>query len=124
MPPHDTSVIHRDGPLTVLAQRHEVMFRDGLAIGLHPVADHGQVQVYLRAVQAEGQPWVLFDLRHLGGELHDDLLRLQPRDHPGAVFFTLRLQFRTRAEFVDALDTLALRTWRPSAASATEGLAA
>jgi hypothetical protein len=116
MPPHDTRAILRDGPFTVLAQRHEVMFHDGLAVGLHPVASDGQVQVFLRAVHADGLRWVLFDLRHVPGELHDDLLRLQPRDHIGAVFYTLRLQYRTRQAFVDALDKLAVRTWRQSRA--------
>lgn len=116
----DTRVIHRAGTLTVLAQRHEVMFHDGLAIGLHPVADQGQLQVYLRAVHADGLRWVLFDLRHLGGELHDDLLRLQPRDHPGVVFFTLRGLFRTRKAFVDELDILGLHTWWDSTAEALQ----
>jgi hypothetical protein len=124
MPPHDTPVILRDGPFTVLAQRHEVMFHDGLAVGLHPVASHGQVQVFLRAVHAEGIRWVLFDLRQVPGELHDDLLRLQPRDHIGAVFYTLRLQYRTRKAFVDALDKLAVRTWWAGKAQQLQELAA
>lgn len=121
MPPHDTTgVIFREGEFTVLAQRHEVMFHDGLALGLHPVASQGQVQVFLRAVHADGLRWVLFDLRHVPGELHDDLLRLQPRDHIGAVFYTLRLQYRTRKAFVDALEQLAVRTWWRSAAVPTQ----
>jgi hypothetical protein len=107
----DTRVIHCEGPHTVLAQRHEVMFHDGLALGLHPVATSSQVHTFLRAVHADGLRWVLFDLRHLGAELHDDLLRLQPRDHPGAVFFTLRGLYRTRRAFVDDLDRIGLHTW-------------
>jgi hypothetical protein len=110
----DTRVITTDGAFAVHAQRHEVMFHDGLALGLHPVCQDGHVQMYLRAVHVEGLRWVLFDVRHVPGELHDDLLRLQPRDHPGAVFFTLRAVYRTRRAFEQALDTLALRTWWPT----------
>jgi hypothetical protein len=124
MPLHDPRAIQRDGPFTVLAQRHEVMFHDGLAVGLHPVASDGQVQTFLRAVHADGLRWVLFDLRHVPGELHDDLLRLQPRDHIGAVFYTLRLQYRTRKAFVDALEKLAVRTWWAGEAQPLQELAA
>jgi len=120
----DNRIIHRAGALAVLAQRHEVMFRDGQALGLHPVTVAGQVHVFLRAVHADGLRWALLDLRHLGGELHDDLLRLQPRDHPGAVFFTLRGLFPTRRAFVDALDRLALQTWWASETQPFQPLAA
>ncbi len=107
----DTRIVHTDGDLAVLAQRHEVMFHDGLALGLHPVTQAGHADTFLRAVHAEGLRWLLFDLRHLGGELADDLRRLQPRDHHGAVFYTLRGLYRTRAAFLAALDDMALRTW-------------
>lgn len=120
----DTRPLTHQGPYTVLAQRHEVMFRDGLALGLHPVVAHGQAHVFLRAVNADGQRWVLFDLRHLGGELHDDLLRLQPRDHPGAVFFTLRGLYPTRRSFVDGLERLAVQTWDATAQADKQPMAA
>jgi hypothetical protein len=118
----DNRPLAQEGAYTVLAQRHEVMFRDGQALGLHPVAAHGQVHVFLRAINVDGQRWVLFDLRRLGGELHDDLLRLQPRDHPGTVFFTLRGLFPTCRAFVDALDRLVVQAW--AAKTAEPALAA
>lgn len=114
MHPQETRPIQRPPQrphLTVLAQRCEVMFRDGRAIGLHPVADDGHGQMFLRAVHHEGLRWCIFDLRHLCTGIESDLKALQQRDHPGAVFYTLRGLFPTAAAFGAALDKLALHTW-------------
>lgn len=127
MHPQETRAIQRPpqhAHLTVLAQRCEVMFRDGCAIGLHPVADSGHVQMFLRAVHHEGLRWCIFDLRQLATEIESDLNGLQQRDHPGAVFYTLRGIFPTRAAFGAALDKLATHTWWQHDAQAQEGLAA
>lgn len=111
------------GPVSVLPARHEVMFHDGLTVGLHPVAAAGHVHTFLRAVVAEGRTEII-DLRQVSGELHDDLLRLQPRDHPGAVFYTLRGMFHTRRAFLDELDGLALQQHGLVSGLAPQALAA
>ncbi len=85
--------------LQVLAQRHEVMFKDGTAVHLHPVRAAGVQHTFLRAVQC-GDGWQVTDLRSHGPELEDDVLRLQPRDTQGVVFFTLRGAYATRQAFV------------------------
>lgn len=88
-----------DTGLQVLAQRHEVMFKDGTAVHLHPVQQAGVQHTFLRALQCGGG-WHVTDLRTHGPELEDDVLRLQPRDTQGVVFFTLRAAYRCRDEFV------------------------
>lgn len=111
MHPQEIRTLQRHQHLTVLAQRCEVMFRDGRAIGLHPVADQGHPQMFLRAVHRDGLRWVIFDLRHLSTEIETELKSLQLRDHPGAVFYTLRGLYATAQAFGAALDTQALHTW-------------
>lgn len=125
MQPHqDARVIQRHRNLTVLAQRCEVMFRDGQAIGLHPVLVDGFLQPCLRALHHEGLCWIVFDLRHLSTEIEDDLKRLQPRDHPGTVFYTLRCKYPTLAAFADAVSHHAQHSWWQHDAAPAEGLAA
>lgn len=122
----DARIIQQHHNITVLAQRCEVMFRDGQAVGLHPVHIDGYLQPYLRALQHEGLCWMVFDLRHLSTEIEDDLKRLQPRDHPGAVFYTLRCKYPVRASFIDAVQHQAQHSWWAHTAATTvlEGLAA
>lgn len=103
----------------VLGQRHEVMFRDGTAIGLHPLVWHGVPQICLRALRTAWLPaslldsdWLMLDLRMLLPELESDLIRLEPRDHPGCVFYSLRLAYPTLAAF--AADAQAVG-WRQAA---------
>ena len=109
----DTRVIAHAPPYTVHAQRCEVMFRCGQAIGLHPVAVDGCMQLFLRALHHEGLCWVVFDLRHLATEIELDLRRLQPRDHPGLVFYTLRGLYHARPQFLAAAQRQALHSWWP-----------
>jgi len=91
----DTRIIQRYCGLDVLAQRFEIMFKDGTAVALHPVHAVGTPQMFLRAVHHEGLQWVVFDLRHLAAEMEADVLRLHTRDTPGVVFYTLRRQYPT-----------------------------
>lgn len=82
---NDSRIIQRHNDLAVMAQRFEVMFRDGTSVRLHPVAVQGHEQPLLRALQLQGDHWAVIDLRHFGPELEADLRRLQPRDAPGVV---------------------------------------
>lgn len=116
----DTRVIGQaatpQGVWLVQAQRHEVMFRDGTACHLHPVARGGVPQTFLRALRHEGLQWVVIDLRHHSAEIEADILRLQPRDTPGVVLFTLRALYPTAQAFLAAAVAQAVHTWWPTPA--------
>ena len=109
----DTRVIQQHGTHTVHAQRFEVMFHDGLALGLHPVCVGGLQQMFLRATHHEGLRWIVFDVGQLCPQFYTDLLGLHTRDHPGAVFYSLRLRYPTRAAFCAAVVQHALHRWWP-----------
>lgn len=110
-PFQDNRIIQTNGPHQVHAQRCEVMFKDGSAIGLHPVSVDGDLQMFLRAVQTEGLQWAVFDVRHFGPDIEADVKRLPPRDAHGVVFYTLRLQYRSAAAMLDQVRHSALVTW-------------
>lgn len=84
--------MHTHSAIAVMPARHEVMFRDGTTLHLHPVQQHGAEHLFLRGLR-QGAGWLVFDLRHLGSEIEADLLRLDARDRIGAVFYTLRCAF-------------------------------
>ena len=110
----DTRVIHRHGAYQVLAQRFEVMFRDGSTVQLHPVTHTeapGACDTFLRAIHHEGLRWIVFDLRHLSAEVEADILRLLPRDTPGVVFYTLRQSFATAAALLVRVQDCAKAVW-------------
>lgn len=86
----DTRIIQHHEKLAVHAQRHEVMFKDGTSLALHPVSVLGTPQMFLRAVQQASGLWLVFDLRHLDKEIEAEVLRLHSRDTPGVIFYTLR----------------------------------
>lgn len=109
----DNRIIARQGPHTVHAQRFEVMFKDGSAVHLHPVS-RSVPEIFLRAVQLEGLRWLVFDLRHLAPCIEADLFRLELRDHPGAVFYTLRHAYPTAAAFTAAAADGAVARWWPT----------
>lgn len=109
----DTRAIAQADPYTVHAQRCEVMFRCGQAIGLHPVSVSGHLQMFLRATQHDGLVWIVFDLRHLAPEIEGDMLRLPTHDHHGIVFYTLRSLYPTRALFLASMQSAALHSWWP-----------
>jgi hypothetical protein len=85
--------------VTILPARHEVIWRDGSAIGLQPVQVNGAPHKYLRAVPGPDLQPVLVDLRHLAPSLAEDIPRALPRDLVGLVFYTLRHRYRTAGEF-------------------------
>lgn len=107
----DTRIITSHARLQVLAQRFEIMFKDGTTVGLHPVSASGAPQMFLRAVHHEGLQWVVFDLRHLAPEVEADVLRLHARDTPGIVFYTLRRQFPTVAAFLGRMQAQRVTAW-------------
>lgn len=123
--PPDYQVIqqHHGAALTlrVHAQRCEVMWRDGTAVQLHHVTEGAGTgpSTFLRALQVDGQRWVVFDLRAAlcaaapdrGKTLEEDVLRLQPRDTQGVVFYSLRHAFTTSGVFVAAVLACASAAW-------------
>jgi len=113
---HDSRVIHSSGPWHVLAQRFEVMFRDGTAVHLHPVLQGDVPMPMLRAICHEGMQWIVFDLRRHSGEIEADLKSALERDAPGIVFYTLRAAHRTAREFTDRVALCHVHGWKkPSA---------
>lgn len=113
----DTRIIARQsaaaGALEVLAQRHEVMFLDGLAVQLHPVWAHGLPMRMLRAVEAPGNKLLLIDLTKLVRQLDAELRATQVVDVPGVVFYTLRGEFKTAPQFMAATERNAGGIWWP-----------
>jgi hypothetical protein len=124
---HDDRIVQRNelagAELLVLAQRHEVMWRDGSSVQMHLVRIANQVEpdTFMRALQLEGLRWFAFDLRQVldsqGRELEADVLRLQPRDTPGVVFFTLRGAFPTSGAFTAAVQARSTLQWWDGEAS-------
>lgn len=113
----DTRIIARQsadaGSLEVLAQRHEIMFRDGSAVHLHPVQRNGLPMLTLRALAAPGGHLQLVDLARLVRQLDAELRVTQARDVPGHVFFTLRQAYASAALFAAAVERTACGTWWP-----------
>lgn len=89
--------------LTIAPARHEIMWRDGSAIGVHPVLRDGVPEMYLRALP--GQPAIVIDLRRVAPGIEQDMAPAPQRDRPGIVFFTLRHRYRNAAHFCDAAVT-------------------
>lgn len=110
----DTKIIHSHARLDVLAQRHEVMWRDGTQVWLHHVQCSGHDAPLLRALQVDGA-WTLLDLSRALPAVADDL-RVQPkRDAQGLIFFALRGMYASAGAFVDHVrpHLQSLKTWAP-----------
>lgn len=89
-----------DIQLTIGAQRHEVMFKDGTAVTLHPVFDNGVPAKHHRAIKLPKGVTLVVDLRQLAPLLAADLCMAQAKDVPGTVFYNLRLRFGNAEQFV------------------------
>lgn len=86
----DHTILHRSGPLHVLAEPALVDWPDGSSLPLHPIAAAGGAPLLLlRALQVDGA-WALLDLQAALPELADDIRQHLRRDHRGLVRFTLR----------------------------------
>ena len=113
----DSRIIARQsaaaGALEVVAQRHEVMFRDGLAVQLHPIHAHGLPMLTLRAMETPRGSLQLIDLAKLVRRLDADLRTTQAIDIPGVVFYTLRAEFKSAPQFIAAVERNATGTWWP-----------
>lgn len=111
----DTRIIARQsaaaGALEVLAQRHEIMFGDGMAVVLHPVQAHGRPLLNLRALQRPDGSLQLVDLARLVPQLDGELRTTPARDIPGLVFYTLREVYPRGSLFVAAVQRSACGTW-------------
>lgn len=95
----DARIIHSHARLDVLAQRHEVMWRDGSSLWLHTLQLAGGDAPLLRALQVDGA-WACLDLSRAVPALADDL-RCQPRrDAAGLIFFHLRGKWGSADGFV------------------------
>lgn len=114
---NDSRIIARQsaaaGALEVQAQRHEVMWRDGTAVHLHPVHAHGLPMLTLRALACPDGKLQLFDLARLVRHLDGELRTTPARDVPGLVFFTLRQAYGSAAQFAADVERNATGTWWP-----------
>jgi hypothetical protein len=81
------------------AQRHEVMFKDGTAVALHPVFDRGVPSKYHRGLQLPKGITIVVDLRRLSDSIGKDICTAPGRDVPGIVFFEMRRRFKTAKAF-------------------------
>ena len=86
--------------LTIATARHEIMWRDGSAVGVHPVLRDGVPEMYLRALP--GHPAIVIDLRRVAPGIEQDMAPAPHRDRAGVVFYTLRHRYRNAREFFDA----------------------
>lgn len=84
---------------TIAPARHEIMWRDGTAIGVHPVLRDGVPEPYLRAVPGPDLQPVVVDLRRVAPSLAADMPAAPERDRVGLVFYTLRHRFGSAREF-------------------------
>ncbi len=107
----DTRIIQSHAGLDVHAQRFEIMFKDGTAVGLHPVSALSVPQIYLRATQQQGLWWLAVDLRHLCASLEAEAKRLPGRDLVGLVFYSLRQEYSGAQAFGEALERHRLARW-------------
>lgn len=111
----DTRIIARQsasaGAIELLGQRFEIMFRDGIAVQLHPVQAHGLPLPMLRALEIGGGQLALFDLTRLVRRLDAELRVCPRRDVPGLVFYTLRQAYPTAALFVADVERHACGNW-------------
>lgn len=112
----DTRVIAATGTgraaLQVLAQRHEVMWRDGSAVQLHPVHSFGQPMCMLRGLQIDAGELVVVDVTRLVRALDGELRCAAERDHVGIVYYTLRAHYTSARAFVAAADAAAQQRWQ------------
>ena len=107
----DTRVILRHHPYEVHAERHEVMWRDGSSVVLHPVFAHGMPMLLLRALALEPGRLRLFDLSALHRPFDASLRHTHQRDVAGFVFFTLRAEYLTAAAFSAHVARHCMGTW-------------
>lgn len=107
----DHHVINSDSHFDVLGAPHTVQWHDGSGIELHGVQVHGSTQPFLRALRHAGYYWAVIDMRKVCATIEPDLRILPPRDHPGAVLYNLRADYRNAAAFTLAAIARAEALW-------------
>lgn len=100
------------GGMAVMAPRHEVMWRDGSTVQLHPVRRNGLHLHTVRAVRLDDHSLMLIDLARLLPALPATLRTTSPIDVPGVLFYSLRLGFATAPRFLLAAQPHAAGIWR------------
>lgn len=96
----ETKIIQRHDAHQVMAQRYEILWRDGSTVGLHAVHDNGVEHAFLRAIEHRPSHWIVVDLRDLAPDVERDIKSLPRRDAIGVVFHTLRLGYSSAASFL------------------------
>jgi hypothetical protein len=96
----DTQILTRNGPYTVLGQRHEVLWPNGSRIHMHVVHHTGTDEMFLRALKY-GPEVTIIDLRKVHPPLADELPAAYDIDRVGLVFYTLRHSLGGAREFED-----------------------
>lgn len=123
----DTTPLATAGAYTVLAERHEVLFRDGSSIGLHQVLQRGAPCVYLRALVQDKLHAMVFDVRDVARALAAELPITPTRDLRGLVAITLRHSYPTAnalaAEVMGVVLACALLTDKQLPAQSTHAAA-
>lgn len=113
----DDTIIARQsaaaGAMYVLAQRHEVMWRDGTTVQLHPVMAGDLTMIMHRAVELPNGQLLLIDLTRVVRALDGELRVTQERDQVGHVFYSLRHAFRSATPFLEAATRIAAGAWWP-----------
>lgn len=97
--------------LDVLAHRDEVVFGDDSTVWLHTVHRDGSPDKFLRAIQAEGLVWSVFDVRKLSSSIERDILSAPRRDEPGLVLFTFRMGYAGARDFLRRVAEVQLDHW-------------
>lgn len=105
-------------PYQVQPACHEIMFRDGSTVGLHPVCvldSQGRAHhdMFLRALAGSPLHWLVIDLRDLAPDLDADMRAHLALDLPGLVYYTLRHRYGRAALFEAAARTSAKAAWHP-----------
>ena len=120
----DARILGMLGRYGIEAGMHEVDLKDGSLHRLHFVRKAGARSQFLRALQAEGGTFYVFDLRDIALGLCDDIPGYVERDVPRLVKYTLRLRFatgpelRTAIQFVSEVNGLPAPQAQPQASAA------
>ena len=99
----DARILGTLGRYGIEAGMHEVDLKDGSLHRLHFVREGSARSPYLRALQAEGGTFYVFDLRDIAPALGGDISGYLERDVPGLVKYTLRPRFATGPELRTAI---------------------
>ena len=96
----DELILSRKGHITVLAEAHEVQWRDGDRLQLHAVRWGDDRSTFLRALPYGGQ-WLIFDLRDVcPASLEREAAAIKGGDALGLSIYALRRYHDTLQGFL------------------------